>query len=99
MLSFIARRTTTALGTLLLASVLVFLAVQALPGDVATQILGKDATPDAVASLRQQLGLDQPAWERYADWVRPPCTATSAPPWSPGSPSPAKWPRTSATPR
>lgn len=70
MLSFIARRTTTALGTLLLASVLVFLAVQALPGDVATQILGKDATPDAVASLRQQLGLDQPAWERYADWVK-----------------------------
>ncbi|MGP3987376.1 ABC transporter permease [Streptomyces sp. 3N207] len=70
MLSFIARRTASALGTLLLASVLVFLAVQALPGDVATQILGKDATPDAVAGLRRQLGLDRPAWERYADWVQ-----------------------------
>ncbi|MGP3975822.1 ABC transporter permease [Streptomyces sp. 8N114] len=70
MLSFIARRTASAFGTLLLASVLVFLAVQALPGDVATQILGKDATPDAVAGLRQQLGLDRPAWERYADWVQ-----------------------------
>ncbi|MEV6589581.1 ABC transporter permease [Streptomyces acidicola] len=69
MLSFVARRIAAALGTLLLASVLVFLAVQALPGDVATQVLGKDATPDAVAALRGQLGLDRPAWERYVDWV------------------------------
>ncbi|WP_405926931.1 ABC transporter permease [Streptomyces sp. NBC_00035] len=70
MLSFIARRVAAAVGTLFLSSVLVFLAVQALPGDVATQILGKDATPDAVAALREKLKLDQPAWERYVDWVR-----------------------------
>ena len=70
MLSFVARRVAAAVGTLFLSSVLVFLAVQALPGDVATQVLGKDATPDAVAALRQKLNLDQPAWERYADWVR-----------------------------
>jgi peptide/nickel transport system permease protein len=69
MLSFVARRIAAALGTLLLCSVLVFLTVQALPGDVATQILGKDATPDAVAALRTKLSLDQPAWERYFDWV------------------------------
>ncbi|WP_314414599.1 ABC transporter permease [Streptomyces kroppenstedtii] len=69
MLSFIARRVLAALGTLVLSSVLVFLAVQALPGDVATQVLGKDATPDAVAALREKLRLDQPAWERYADWI------------------------------
>ncbi|PSM40685.1 ABC transporter permease [Streptomyces dioscori] len=69
MLSFIARRVLAALGTLVLSSVLVFLAVQALPGDVATQVLGKDATPDAVAALREKLALDQPAWERYADWI------------------------------
>ncbi|WP_328504443.1 ABC transporter permease [Streptomyces sp. NBC_00457] len=69
MLSFLARRIAAALGTLFLSSVLVFLAVQALPGDVATQVLGRDATPDAVAALRKQLGLDQPAWERYADWI------------------------------
>jgi peptide/nickel transport system permease protein len=69
MLTFLARRVAAALGTLFLSSVLVFLAVQALPGDVATQVLGKDATPDAVAALRKQLGLDQPAWERYADWI------------------------------
>ncbi|MEU6375079.1 ABC transporter permease [Streptomyces sp. NPDC046909] len=70
MLVFVARRLAAALGTLLLSSVLVFLALQALPGDVATQILGKDATPDAVAALRKQLGLDQPAWERYFDWIK-----------------------------
>ncbi|WP_405910631.1 ABC transporter permease [Streptomyces sp. NBC_00828] len=70
MFSFIARRVAAAVGTLFLSSVLVFLAVQALPGDVATQILGKDATPDAVTALREKLKLDQPAWERYVDWVR-----------------------------
>ncbi|BCL32804.1 ABC transporter permease [Streptomyces aurantiacus] len=69
MLSFIVRRVLAAVGTLVLSSVLVFLAVQALPGDVATQVLGKDATPDAVAALREKLKLDQPAWERYADWI------------------------------
>jgi peptide/nickel transport system permease protein len=70
MLSFVARRIAAALGTLVLSSVLVFLAVQALPGDVATQVLGKDATPDAVADLRGKLGLDRPAWERYFDWIK-----------------------------
>lgn len=70
MFSFIARRVAAAVGTLFLSSVLVFLAVQALPGDVATQILGKDATPDAVAALREKLKLDQPAWERYFEWMR-----------------------------
>ncbi|PVE12010.1 ABC transporter permease [Streptomyces scopuliridis] len=70
MFTFIARRVVSALGTLLLSSVLVFLAVQALPGDVATQVLGKDATPSAVAALREKLSLDQPAWERYTEWVK-----------------------------
>ncbi|MCC4318300.1 ABC transporter permease [Streptomyces malaysiensis subsp. malaysiensis] len=70
MLTFLVRRVVAALGTLLLSSVLVFLAVQALPGDVATQVLGRDATPDAVAALRKQMGLDQPAWERYAEWIK-----------------------------
>jgi peptide/nickel transport system permease protein len=70
MLAFVVRRVAAALGTLLLSSMLVFTALQALPGDVATQILGKDATPDAVAALRGQLGLDRPAWERYVDWVK-----------------------------
>ncbi len=69
MVSFLLRRVASALLTILLASVLVFLAAQALPGDVATQILGRDATAQAVAALREQLHLDQPAWQRYLSWI------------------------------
>jgi peptide/nickel transport system permease protein len=40
-----------------------------LPGDVAQSILGQSATPQAVANLREQLGLNQPAYVRYFDWL------------------------------
>ena len=40
-----------------------------LPGDVATAILGQSATPDAVANIRRDLGLDQPAALRYVQWL------------------------------
>jgi peptide/nickel transport system permease protein len=68
-LALVARRVGTALLTVLLASFLVFFAVQALPGDVAQQLLGQDATPDAVAALRETLGLDQNVWARYGQWL------------------------------
>ena len=51
----VARRVGTALLTVLLASFFVFFAVQALPGDVAQQLLGQDATPDAVAALLDEI--------------------------------------------
>ncbi|WP_129669507.1 ABC transporter permease [Phytoactinopolyspora endophytica] len=66
---FVLRRLGAMVLTIILASLLVFVALQALPGDVATQVLGRDATPDAVQALRDQLDLDQPAWRRYAEWV------------------------------
>src|SRR5690606_5449700 len=69
MLVFISRRLLSAAVTVLLAAVLVFAAVQLLPGDVATQVLGQDATPDAVAALRDRLGLDRPAVLRFLDWL------------------------------
>lgn len=69
MIGFVTRRIGAMLLTVALASLLVFLALQALPGDVATQVLGQDATPAAKAALREQLHLDQPAWERYLSWV------------------------------
>lgn len=65
----VARRVGTALLTVLLASFFVFFAVQALPGDVAQQLLGQDATPDALAALRETLGLDQSVWARYGEWL------------------------------
>lgn len=69
MTGFIARRIGAMVVTVALSSVLVFFALQALPGDVATQVLGQNATPEAVAALREQLNLNQPAWQRYLSWV------------------------------
>ena len=57
------------LGTLLLVSVLIFAAVEMLPGDFAQAILGQSATPQAVARIRHDLGLDQPAASRYLSWL------------------------------
>ena len=56
-------------ASLVLASILVFSVVNILPGDVAVVILGTAATDEAVQTLRSQLGLNQPAWLRYLEWV------------------------------
>lgn len=60
-----------ALGLLLLwaVSLLIFLGTEALPGDVAQAILGQSATPEALANLRESLGLNQPAYVRYFQWL------------------------------
>lgn len=55
--------------TLLLVSILIFLILEALPGDVATRILGREATARALEVLRSQLHLDQPALVRYFQWL------------------------------
>jgi peptide/nickel transport system permease protein len=55
--------------TLFLVSLLVFGTTQALPGDAARAMLGKEATPERLAALRAHLHLDQPVWEQYADWL------------------------------
>lgn len=65
----IARRAGVFLVTLLGASLLIFLVTNALPGDVAQVLLGTDATPEAVAKLRAQLGLDRPLAVRYLSWL------------------------------
>lgn len=59
------------MGVLLLlaVSVLIFVGTQVLPGDVASSILGQQATPQNLANLRAELGLDRPAIERYFDWL------------------------------
>lgn len=55
--------------TLLGASILIFVVTAALPGDIAQVLLGTDATPEAVAALREQLGLDRPLPVRYLEWL------------------------------
>ncbi len=69
LLSLVARRLGLGLVTLLVVSVLIFFAVELLPGDTAQAILGQAATPDTVAALRKELGLDQPAYIRYFEWL------------------------------
>lgn len=59
-----------AVATLLLVSIIVFGATEALPGDVATAVLGKDATPAAVKVVNERLHLDQPLLQRYEEWLR-----------------------------
>ena len=55
--------------TLLLVSILIFFATQAMPGDVARVILGVNATPEGLAALREQLGLTQPLATQYVNWL------------------------------
>ncbi|WP_026556776.1 ABC transporter permease [Arthrobacter sp. 35W] len=69
MISLFAKRVGWSLVTVLLSTILVFTAIQSLPGDAATQILGQNATPEAVATLRSQLGLDEPAISRFFSWL------------------------------
>lgn len=69
MLGLIAGRVLTSLLTLLLVSAIVFAAVEAIPGDAATRLAGRDSTPAQLAALRAQMGLDRPVAERYALWL------------------------------
>jgi peptide/nickel transport system permease protein len=67
--TLIGRRLAYGLLTLLVVSVLIFFAVELLPGDIAQAVLGQSATEATVAALREQMGLDRPAVLRYLDWL------------------------------
>lgn len=69
MLNFVVRRLLAILPVLLAVSLLTFLIASLLPGDLALVILGDQATPENVAALRRDMGLDQPLWWRYLSWL------------------------------
>jgi peptide/nickel transport system permease protein len=69
MLGFVARRLLYLIPVLVAVSLLTFLIASLLPGDLAYVILGDQATPDKVAALRHDMGLDQPIWWRYLSWL------------------------------
>jgi peptide/nickel transport system permease protein len=66
---FVALRLAAALATLFVVSILVFAGTEVLPGDAASAVLGRTATPGELAELRELMGLDRPAPERYLDWL------------------------------
>ena len=68
-LRIIGQRLVLGAITLLVVSVVIFIAVNALPGDFAQAILGQGATPEAIESIRRDLGLDQPMLTRYFSWL------------------------------
>jgi peptide/nickel transport system permease protein len=69
MLGFVARRLLYLVPVLVAVSLLTFLIASLLPGDLAYVILGDQATPEKVAALRHDMGLDQPIWWRYVSWL------------------------------
>jgi peptide/nickel transport system permease protein len=68
-LRLVIERVLLSLLTLLIVSLVIFFMLEILPGDVATRILGRDATPESLAALREHLHLGDPALLRYAAWL------------------------------
>lgn len=66
---YIAKRLAASAVTALLASIVVFLLVRSVPGDVVGQMLGQTSDPVAAKALREFFGLDQPVWRQYASWL------------------------------
>ena len=67
--AFLGRRFVGAVAALLAASVLIFAGAEVLPGNAASAVLGRSATPQAVRILSKQMGLDRSAATRYFDWL------------------------------
>ena len=65
----LVQRISLGLLLLFLVSIVIFAGTIILPGDVAQQILGQSATPEALANLRAELGVDQPPLTRYFQWL------------------------------
>jgi len=68
-LRMIGRRLLLAIPVIWGTTLLTFCLMNLLPGTAATALLGADATPQAIALLNHKLGLDQPFWTRYVDWL------------------------------
>ena len=68
-LTMTVKRLGLGLLTLLALSVVIFGMVEMLPGDIAQAMLGQNATEETLAALRARMGLDQPAFMRYFDWL------------------------------
>lgn len=69
MMKTLVKRGLLLIATLLLVTILAFVAFSIIPGDPTSSILGVEATGEQVAALRAKLGLDLPIWQRYLQWL------------------------------
>jgi peptide/nickel transport system permease protein len=69
LVAMVLRRLALGLLTLFAITIVIFSAVELLPGDIAQELLGQNATPESVAALRENLGLNQPPHLRYLTWL------------------------------
>ncbi len=69
MLAFLLRRSILAVIILLCLSIIVFIAIHSIPGDLAQVMLGPAATEQAVTALRKSMGLDKPLYTQYLNWI------------------------------
>lgn len=69
LLKMVLQRIALGIGTLFIISLIIFSAIEMLPGDIAQEILGQAATPETVEAFRRQLGIDKPPVERYISWL------------------------------
>lgn len=67
--AYLLRRLGSHAGTLFAATIVIFILIQVVPGDPAAYMMGMNASPESVAALREQMGLDAPALERYFTWL------------------------------
>tara|TARA_R110002020_G_scaffold15555_18_gene55297 strand:- start:20884 stop:21834 length:951 start_codon:yes stop_codon:yes gene_type:complete len=68
-LLFLIRRLGGLVATILVATMVIFVVLELLPGDPASLMLGVNAQPDTIAALRAELGLDEPSFLRYLHWI------------------------------
>jgi peptide/nickel transport system permease protein len=68
-LAYLLRRVTYGALSLFILSLIIFVCTHLLPGDAATTILGENATPEALAAIRERLGLERPLVVQYASWI------------------------------
>lgn len=68
-MKYMIKKITTLIITLLLVSVVTFVAFSVIPGDPASTKLGTYATPERIEALREEMGLNKPLPERYVDWL------------------------------
>jgi peptide/nickel transport system permease protein len=69
MTSYLLRRVPSAVVVLLVSSILIFLLIRLIPGDPASTLAGPNATPETLAAIRHDLGLDQPVLVQYLRWL------------------------------